>query len=87
MQVQSIIPPLLDKLTVPIHEAEAEAWLDHLTQPKRPVILSFLNAHAVNLSCKDPGLRQALLDSDILLRDGSGVKVMMKMTVRDASLH
>lgn len=41
-------------------------------------IISFLNAHAVNLAYSDVEFRKALLESDYLLRDGVGVSIAMK---------
>lgn len=46
-----------------------------LVRPERAQVVSFLNAHAVNVAAVDPRFAANLLDSDYLLRDGSGVKV------------
>lgn len=68
---------MLGHLTVPSTEADVEAWLNELPKTQKPQIVSFVNAHAVNLMVKDEGLFQALTESDVLLRDGSGMKVLM----------
>lgn len=41
----------------------------------RPVVLSFLNHHAVNLAIDDADFRGHLLAADLLLRDGIGVAI------------
>lgn len=45
----------------------------------RPTILSFVNAHAFNLAAREAGFRRNLLASDILLRDGVGMKLGMAL--------
>ena len=55
-----------------------EALLDELLHPSRPYIVSFVNAHAANLGWKTPGMLESLLNSDLLLRDGIGVKLGLK---------
>ena len=72
------IHAMLDHLTVPETEAEVETWLDGLPKTECSQIISFVNAHAVNLMIKDEGLFEALTHSEILLRDGSGMKLLMK---------
>lgn len=53
--------------------------MEAFTHPSHPVIVSFLNAHAVNLGVSDPAFARALMSSDYLLRDGSGVKIGCRM--------
>ena len=82
------IKSLLDHLTVPTSEAQVEAWLDDLPNPHGgPHVVSFINAHAVNMADENAAFHEALLGSDVLLRDGSGVKAMMKLTERDPGLN
>jgi N-acetylglucosaminyldiphosphoundecaprenol N-acetyl-beta-D-mannosaminyltransferase len=69
---------LFEHLT-PLETAEDEArLLDRLRNPTGPTIVSFLNAHAVNLAWNSPELAEALLASDVLLRDGVGVEIALK---------
>jgi len=44
----------------------------------KPVVLSYINAHAYNLCCTDVGFSSALLQSDIILRDGIGMEILYK---------
>ncbi len=77
------IPAMLDHLTVPETEADVEAWLNELPNAKSAQIVSFVNAHAVNLMVKDEGLFKALTNSNTLLRDGSGMKILMNWLGRE----
>lgn len=43
-----------------------------------PFVVSFCNAHAVNLACKNHNFLEDLISADLLLRDGSGVNIAMK---------
>jgi len=44
-----------------------------------PFTVSFCNAHSVNLAYSNPQFREDLLSADLLLRDGSGVKIAMRL--------
>ena len=87
MTAQSI-NAMLDHLTVPRSESEVETWLDGLPKPHGgPYVVSFINAHAVNMADENAAFYDALMRSDILLRDGSGVKLMMTMMDRDPGMN
>jgi exopolysaccharide biosynthesis WecB/TagA/CpsF family protein len=43
----------------------------------RSCVVSFVNAHAMNLACRDPKFLEALMNAHIRLRDGFGVKILM----------
>lgn len=55
------------------------AWVDALPDQAGVAVISFVNAHGFNMSAKDADFSEALTGSDILLRDGSGMKILMKM--------
>ena len=59
-------------------ERAHEALLEQLQHPSRPYIVSFVNAHAANLGWNTPSMLESLLRSDLLLRDGIGVKLGLK---------
>lgn len=67
---------------VPEGAEAVEKWLQGLASRLSPQIVSFINAHAVNLTMKDTLFSDALLTSDHLLRDGSGMKMMLKLLGR-----
>ncbi len=46
-------------------------------------VLSFVNAHGFNMAAKQGDFAQALMASDTLLRDGAGMKILMKLLGRD----
>ncbi|TRY32833.1 WecB/TagA/CpsF family glycosyltransferase [Aliiglaciecola sp. M165] len=50
-------------------------------------IVSFVNAHACNMSTKSPDFEHALLNSDLLLRDGIGTKILLKCFSRAAGAN
>jgi hypothetical protein len=59
-------------------EGAQERLIAELLNPTRPYIVSFVNAHAANLAWRAPAMLESLLQSDLLLRDGIGVKLGMK---------
>ncbi len=78
---------LLDRIRIIDDEAAEGALLDELSRPERPFILSFVNAHAMNLGWNQPGMLEGLLRSDMLLRDGIGVKLGLKAFNRPFGLN
>ncbi len=78
---------LLDRIRIIEDEAAEEALLDELARPERPFILSFVNAHAMNLGWNQPGMLEGLFRSDMLLRDGIGVKLGLKAFQRPFGLN
>jgi exopolysaccharide biosynthesis WecB/TagA/CpsF family protein len=69
------IRELFGYLRLPPSAADAELLVDGLIHAKGARIVSFLNAHAVNLAATDQRFGDALVKSDVLLRDGIGVKI------------
>ena len=62
----------------PVNDAGVEmALINELTHPSQPTVLSFVNAHAINLAWNNVGLREAFLGSDVVLRDGIGVEIVL----------
>lgn len=53
----------------------------------RNYIVSFVNAHAMNLACKDADFFAALRFSDLLLRDGKGMQILLKMLGKEPGLN
>jgi N-acetylglucosaminyldiphosphoundecaprenol N-acetyl-beta-D-mannosaminyltransferase len=71
-----------------IPDAQAhDALLEELKRPSRPYIVSFVNAHAANLGWNTPAMLESLLRSDLLLRDGIGVKLGLKAFGRPYGLN
>jgi hypothetical protein len=78
---------LLDRIRIIDDEAAEAALLDELSRPERPFILSFVNAHAMNLGWNQPGMLEGLLRSDLVLRDGIGVKLALQAFQRPYGLN
>lgn len=66
------ITRLLEKINT---YEDHRSFICDLILNKRPIIVSFLNAHAVNLSFSDKNFFNFLMKSDFLLRDGVGIKI------------
>ena len=72
---------LARKIAVINSLAERNALISQINEtPASSVcVISFLNAHAVNMALENEAFFNALMGSDLLLRDGVGVKIMMKI--------
>lgn len=68
-------------------EREKKSLLDRLTKIRSTTVLSFINAHAINLAWHDTTLRQSLLSSDIVLRDGIGVEIVLPWFEKSAGVN
>src|SRR5262245_57409563 len=69
------ISGLFKTLSLPANEDESERLIERLIHGEGTRVLSFLNAHAVNLAVRDQQFYASLTESDVLLRDGVGVKI------------
>lgn len=58
---------------------EKRALLDHLAVPSRPTVLAFVNAHAMNSAAASRPFFDALRSADVVLRDGSGMAILLKL--------
>lgn len=72
---------VLAALTVPQQETEL---LDDLVAADSSDVrvLSFVNAHAFNMAARERDFAAALAQSDILVRDGSGMKILLRLLGR-----
>jgi exopolysaccharide biosynthesis WecB/TagA/CpsF family protein len=78
---------LVDHLSIYETDADVACFLQRLANLTSPTVLSFLNAHAVNLAKREDPFCENLLNSDILLRDGSGVATLCRWLGRPAGLN
>jgi hypothetical protein len=62
-----------------VGEGDRAAMIESLARPPSPRVLGFVNAHAVNLCAIDAVARRGLMGADVLLRDGIGMKLMLRM--------
>lgn len=78
---------LVDKLVVIGDAAELRALLDSISAAKRPTTVAFVNAHAMNLAATNPAFFEHLMDADVLLRDGIGMSVLLRLLGRRVGLN
>lgn len=70
---------LLGKLHVVFTEQDQQVLLENLSTAGRPTTVAFVNAHAMNLAARDEVFFQHLMAADVLLRDGIGMHILMRM--------
>jgi len=69
---------LLEKLTVFDNKNDFLLFFDEeLRKAQGAYVLSFLNAHAFNISFKNKDFKRSLMKSNLLLRDGVGIKLAL----------
>jgi exopolysaccharide biosynthesis WecB/TagA/CpsF family protein len=51
---------------------------------KRPIVVSFINAHGYNLCLSNLSFYNCLMNSDFVFRDGIGIKILLKMLGKKA---
>jgi N-acetylglucosaminyldiphosphoundecaprenol N-acetyl-beta-D-mannosaminyltransferase len=78
---------LVDHITVANTPTEEARLVDELTTIESPVVLSFINANTMNIAREDRALLQDLLDSSLLLRDGVGMSILMRMIGKSPGLN
>lgn len=73
---------------VRVHSARGEeqlvSWLAH---PDGPRILAFVNAHALNAVADSPRFFESLAAADVLLRDGSGMAILLRLLNQPPGLN
>jgi len=58
--------------------SQESSLLEELNEPNKTQTLAFINANSMNEAVKNDEYATKLLNTDILLRDGIGVKILMK---------
>lgn len=76
------IARLLDRLTI-VEKGSVDAFVAGIGMTPGPFVISFVNAHAVNLACEDNAFFESLVASDLLLRDGQGMKILCQALAID----
>lgn len=73
---------------VRVHSDHGEQQLiETLTHPVEPLVVAFVNAHAMNSAAHDTRFYHALMDSDIVLRDGIGMEILFRLLNQDPGLN
>lgn len=79
---------ILGRLTVVDSERALEDdLLTCLAGVEQPRVLAFVNAHAMNSAVSDVGFAAAVAEADWVLRDGSGMKMLMDRLGLPAGLN
>lgn len=60
-------------------EAAERQLIDALSRPVRPMSLAFANAHAMNSVAASRAFFEALRSADLVVRDGSGMALLLKL--------
>jgi len=86
-QQQPVFRQLLQALTLFEQPKDALNEIAQRLRQKGKVSISFANAHAFNMACRDRHFLSCLLKSDLLLRDGIGVKLLCRSQRRAAGAN
>ncbi|MDF9620110.1 WecB/TagA/CpsF family glycosyltransferase [Pseudomonas entomophila] len=69
---------LVENLHVVGDPAAEQLLIERLSHPDKTTVLAFANAHAMNLATHNAEFGQALTMADVLLRDGSGMAILLR---------
>ncbi|MBG9390079.1 WecB/TagA/CpsF family glycosyltransferase [Caenimonas sp. DR4.4] len=78
---------LVKALTRVQSERGEKQLLDSLAHPLEPVVVGFVNAHAMNSAAVSQTFYNALSSADILLRDGIGLKILLRLLNQPPGLN
>lgn len=79
---------LLQVLRVVRQASDLEAQLFRpLERIKRPTVMAFVNAHAMNSVVSHPRFGEALAQADLLLRDGAGMRILLLLMGRHPGIN
>lgn len=71
-----------------VHSARGqEQLIDTLAYPGEPRVLAFVNAHAMNCAAVSQDFFSALMSADLLVRDGAGMAILMKLLNQPPGLN
>lgn len=73
---------------VRVHTQHGEQQLlASLAQPKEPTVLAFVNAHAMNSAAGSRKFYESLIGADIILRDGVGLAILLRLLNQSPGLN
>ena len=67
----------IEKIDIIDSDADEAELVARLARTDRPLVVSFINQHIMNLACNSPSLAHCLTKSDVLLRDGIGIQLCL----------
>lgn len=78
---------LVQQLHVVGDLAAEQSLIERLSRPEKSTVLAFVNAHAMNLATRNAEFGQALTMADVLLRDGSGMAILLRQLGLEPGLN
>ncbi len=78
---------IINSMTVVKNEDDVDALIQEFLTSRSSRIISFVNAHAFNMCNRNREFADAVLQSDIILRDGIGMQLLFKVLNIDAGLN
>jgi exopolysaccharide biosynthesis WecB/TagA/CpsF family protein len=83
----TLINEVISRITLVKDREQADALIARCLDSESPQIVSFLNAHGLNVCFRNSEFITAVLESDVILRDGIGMQLLFKALKRDAGLN
>jgi exopolysaccharide biosynthesis WecB/TagA/CpsF family protein len=77
----------LDHILCVHSKDELELFMKRLSDPQGPETLAFVNAHAMNCVAAMEDFGSALWEANIVVRDGSGMSILLKVLQRSPGLN
>lgn len=78
---------LIDRIIRVQSHLELQPLLKDLRSGQTPKILAFVNAHAMNSVAQSPEFYQAIVNADLIVRDGTGMRTLFKMLALPPGLN
>src|SRR5690242_15535338 len=73
---------------VRVHSARGEQQLlATLARPAQPLVLAFVNAHAMNSAASSREFFEAVRSADLVLRDGIGMAILLRLLNLEPGLN
>jgi hypothetical protein len=73
---------------VRVHSVRGEELLlETLAAPTKSRVLAFVNAHAMNSAASSPDFFDAVMSADVVLRDGIGMAILLRLLHRAPGLN
>jgi exopolysaccharide biosynthesis WecB/TagA/CpsF family protein len=69
---------LIDSVRLVPSDAARVALFEEIRSASAPLVVTFVNAHAVNTAWRDGEFQECLADADLRLRDGSGMAIALR---------
>jgi len=84
---RQLINKVINNITLVKNDEEADALIRKCLASESTQIISFLNAHGFNVCYRNKEFTNAVLQSDVILRDGIGMQLLFKALKTDGGLN